>query len=374
MPSTNEEEKRTVDRSSGNTSRRRQDATTPSNGSKAGQTGGGVTEGRTNRHPNSSRRTFLRGGALAVGATVFSGHVGATGPNGGGQVREIDSCTEITEPGRYVLTEDLEASGGVCLVINADDVRLDGGGHTISNGTSSGATGIAVGDYSGPGVRNVAVRHLTITDFRGAGVVHGDVTGGRVRNVTVKRCGSGLWLEQSHDVDVRENELSNNGRGIVVTENSTGNVLRSNTVSDNASVGIAIWDAGTDTQLVRNTVTDNGTNGIDVAEGSDNCRLTDNVSKHNGGSGFELTDDVTNARLQGNLAQHNGENGITLLLADGNKLIRNTAKQNDGHGIELRNAHDNHLIRNELCDNGGEPISEVFGSSGNELRANVTSC
>lgn len=122
-----------------------------------------------------------------------------------------------------------------------------------------------------------------------------------------------------------------------------------------------------------NTVTHNGSSEVVVSEGSDNCRLTDKVSKNNGRHGFDI-DEATNVRLQGNLAQSNGKNGITLLWADGNKLIRNTANRNDNHGIELRDSHDNLLVRNELCGNGGDPISEVFGSSGNKLRANVTDC
>lgn len=370
MPSTNTEEKQSVNRSLGNSTREKRDATAPSNKSKIGQTDAGTAEDWTNRDLNSSRRMFLRGGALAVGATVFSGHVSARKHNGNGQVREIDSCTEITESGRYVLTEDLEASGGVCLVISADDVLLDGVGHTISNGRG---TGVAVGAYSDPGFSNVTVQNLTITNL-GAGITQGNTTGGEVRNVTVKQCGNGLWFDQSHDIDVRENEISNNGRGIVNTEHSTGNVFRSNTVTDNARGGINIWDTGTDTRLVRNRVTDNGTNGIVIAEGSNNCRLTGNVSKNNGGHGFDIADDVANARLQGNLAQNNGKNGITLLWNGGNKVIRNTSKQNDGHGIELQYSDDNLLVRNELCGNGGEPIFEDSESTGNKLRANVTSC
>lgn len=370
MPPTNEEDKQIVRRSPENSIGEKRDTASPSNESKTREIDANPADNWADRYLKPSRRAFMRAGALAVGFTASSGQVSARGHNGNGQVQEIDSCTEITESGRYVLTEDLEASGGVCLAINADDVLLDGAGHTIFG--SSRPTGIDVGEYPGPGFSNVTIENLTITGFF-IGIYFGGMFDSQIRNVTVEQCRYGLWFDESTDNDIRENEFSNNDTGIHITEASSSNVLRSNTVTDNGR-GIGINDASTDTHLIGNMVTNNARSGIDIANFSNDCRLIDNVSKNNGGNGFEITDDVTNVRLQGNLAQSNGENGIFLLWANENKLIRNTANQNDDHGIELDDSHDNLLIRNELCGNGGESISEIGGSSGNKLRANVTNC
>lgn len=343
MSSTDETEKRVVGPASRNSVREKGDKTAPSNEAKTGETDTSTAESVVDRYPNPSRRTFLRGSALVVGSAVFSGQASGTEHDGDGPVREIDSCTEITEPGHYVLRRDLEASG-TCISIDADDVLLDGAGHTVSGS----GTGISVGDYEFPGFSNVTIENLTITGFW-EGIYFANTFDSQIRNVTVEQCSYGLWFDQSDTNDIRESEFSNNDQAIHVTETSTGNVFRSNTVTNNGG-GIGIHDAGTDTQLIGNTVTDNARNGIYIANFSNGCRVIDNVSKNNGGHGFEVTDEVTNVRLEGNLAQGNGENGIDLYWADGNPIIGNEIRENAGAGIEFTSSRG--VVRaNTIADN-----------------------
>jgi hypothetical protein len=59
---------------------------------------------------------------------------------------EIDSCREISEPGRYVLTRDVEdAEAAQCLRIRASDVVLDGRGHAVNGTGAFATTGVTVG-------------------------------------------------------------------------------------------------------------------------------------------------------------------------------------------------------------------------------------
>ena len=89
-------------------------------------------------------------GAAAVGASGGGSHVESAA--------RVGSCTTITEPGHYVLANDIERDGGEepCLVIDSDGVTLDGRNHSVVRR-----------DASTPAVRitgvNVTVRDVVVT-------------------------------------------------------------------------------------------------------------------------------------------------------------------------------------------------------------------
>lgn len=101
------------------------------------------------------------GPLLAAAIVVSAAGVVAGGTGGGGASADsptrISSCTKITEPGQYVLTNDLKKGAGTpCLVINSDDVTLDGRNHSV---TQPKASSVAVRIT---GV-DVTVRNLFVT-------------------------------------------------------------------------------------------------------------------------------------------------------------------------------------------------------------------
>src|SRR5262245_63275897 len=71
----------------------------------------------------------------------------------------INNCRTITQPGSYVLRDNLTASGD-CLVVQADFVTIDLNGFVITgNGTGVGITDVNVER------RGVTVRNGTLTGF-----------------------------------------------------------------------------------------------------------------------------------------------------------------------------------------------------------------
>lgn len=89
-------------------------------------------------------------------------------------VTEVDSCGDITEPGHYRLTSDLESSE-TCIRIGASNVTLDGDGHTVSttdrhspaveiNGDHVTVTNLTV--TGGSGIQAIETRNTTIRDSR----------------------------------------------------------------------------------------------------------------------------------------------------------------------------------------------------------------
>lgn len=169
------------------------------------------------------------------GASVIVGHVGAGASVDEPATRtEIDSCTTITEPGRYVLTADIMDDQSThlsesCIRIEADDVILDGNGHQVDGRGVSGTVGVSVA--SSGQLTNVSVTGLRVTDWDW-GIYYDGVTEGQIRGVTAKHNGAGVSLNDTQEVSVQDNEISYNGIGLFVLD-AANNSIRHNTISDN---------------------------------------------------------------------------------------------------------------------------------------------
>ena len=105
-----------------------------------------------------SRRTALQRGGLVIGGAIFGLSSVSTAT---AEPTEVDRCMAITEPGEYILTDDLDANGD-CLTLGPG-VTLNGNGHTIS-GTGSGI-GLS---FELDSEERAVVRDLRVTGF-GAG-------------------------------------------------------------------------------------------------------------------------------------------------------------------------------------------------------------
>jgi len=192
------------------------------------------------------RTNWPRRGAtvLAVCCLLVTGFAGV----GSAQTTptEIDGCTTIDEPGRYVLTGDAtDGSPDACVDIQSDDVVLDGDGNEIV-GNDTGENGTAA-----------------------VGVA--DASNVTVRNVTVRNWSAGVRL-----TNVSEGTAS----GVTASENGDGAV---------------VYDS-TDTTLTNSTLTDNADDGIDAAD-SNGLVVADTILTGNGDRPIELTN-TTNVSIQ----------------------------------------------------------------------------
>lgn len=174
----------------------------------------------------SPSATAVRAAVLA-GLVLFAASVGTAGSatGSGTQATEIDSCTTIDQPGRYVLSADQTYSGTIgstaCITVVADDVVIDGQGRTFDGRGISNTTGIRVA-----GGENVVVRDLVVADWH-YGVHYLGSNGGAVRNVTVRLNVYGVVLDGSDGVAVTGDRFDRNLVGLRL--NGTGsNDLRGN--------------------------------------------------------------------------------------------------------------------------------------------------
>jgi parallel beta-helix repeat protein len=214
---------------------------------------------------------------------------------------QIDSCTTIDEPGRYVLTADItNTTASTCIRITTSDVVFDGNGHTIDGRGTFGTAGVLVGSFGNP-TANVTVQDATVTDWDD-GIRYINVDSGTVANTTTAHNRIGLTLL-----------------------NSSRNMVTNNTATANAVYGISFQGASHNNTITNNTATSNSLFGIHLVAGA------------------------TNNTLVGNTASDN-EHGIVLIGADSNTVRNNTAMSNRIAGIWLSEADNNRLVNNTISN------------------------
>jgi hypothetical protein len=279
----------------------------------------------------------------------------------------IASCTTITEPGEYVLSNDIGPTSGEepCLLINTNDVTLDGNGfaidgvvavgeffggtffrgHTFRDVTAHSLRGELLADVTvvssdlADGVRAVYFNNLTVTDSRLGGPVAAidDTVGVVVTNSTFDgEQGVLLWASaygslienntfETNDTAIfigttddytRNVRITNNrfdmrgGTAISTIEESPAIVVRDNVIT-NATVGLDFRAGGV---IDNNTLSENDVGIIvfytAVSEGGlliANNRITDNRV------GVFVDADSANPqiiRLRGNIINGNSEFGV----------------------------------------------------------------
>jgi len=138
----------------------------------------------------------------------------------------------------FTFTEDIYGA----IAINADDIILDGAGHTLQ-GCGSTRDGIGVGGNSG-GCGNVTIKNVKIKGFT-FGIFLGSLCDGTLSGNTISNNTCGIYLygflgspiECSHDI-ISGNTIINNENGIVMDGAVIHNFVSDNIISNNSNCGI----------------------------------------------------------------------------------------------------------------------------------------
>jgi nitrous oxidase accessory protein NosD len=194
------------------------------------------------------------------------------------------------------LANDLRDCPGVGIVVGADDVTLDLGGHVVDGDGAGDAAGIQSVGHDRITIRNGAIRDFvegvavldttgtTITDLAISRQRHVGVFLAGADDVVVERTASrdiaysGVFVTGSANVRVLDNAVSDSGGGFG-TRVSHDLVVAGNTVSDSREAGIALFDEVQRVQIAGNTVTGGHDAGIFVD--GDGSIVTDNLVTKN---------------------------------------------------------------------------------------------
>lgn len=223
-------------------------------------------------------------GTVAAGVPGnVTGHVAAQAPD---DPTPIASCTTITEPGRYVLVNDIGPASGEdpCLLLEANNITLDGNGFAIDGV-------VAVEDPDGDFLRGHTLRDVTAHALRAdwalydVTVVSSDLADGveavYFGNLTVtdSRLGGPITSpDDTGDVVVTNNTFDGE-RGVILGESVNGSLIANNTFK-NSDTAIFIGAANFATQNVR--ITNNrfdmsGGTAISTTENGRDIVVRDNV-------------------------------------------------------------------------------------------------
>jgi parallel beta-helix repeat protein len=338
---------------------------------------------------------LVAGGSLLLGAST----AGAGAP----AVRCGATLTKDT-----TLKADLLSCPGTALVIGADGITVNLGGHTISGTNAQGSEGIANDGHAG-----VQVRNGQISDFRLNGVRFRGAPGGAVRDLKIWAIGeggaegepvsAGILIQDSPGSKVAGNDVANDvqafqsdGADVIASE---GTVVQGNRLSHNNWNGLVLLESA-NSRVIGNELDGNANNGTEVNGGSDSTWVAGNRADGNASAGIVLGS-AHDAHVAGNSAEANdvgffffdlhdsvisaneasgNHEGLDLaggqFGSDGNRVVGNTASHNGSTGISLfERANDNVVAGNVANDNQG-PIGEGGGiviavSTGNQLLSNT---
>jgi parallel beta-helix repeat protein len=269
-----------------------------------------------------SRRTALQKGGIVAGSVLGLSSASASAA---ADSVEIDESTRISEPGEYVLTDDLDVEGN-CFELDGSDIVLDGNGHTISGD----GTGIGIIARATPVVRN-----LTIENFESGCSVRLFDSGITMENTVISNNAAGIDGVPKTVIDVHNSIIKDNGVGIGPEEASDITITES-TLSGNRSA--VSTGSGNFVQLNSSVVKDNGT-GIEAGEGT----FLDSTVTGNDGYGLRLIGfigplDLGDATIVGNEIRNNAGPGIEFTSSNGD--VRENTITDNRTGIVLSGVTD----------------------------------
>jgi parallel beta-helix repeat protein len=281
-------------------------------GEELQHSGGNTNHQRSrNDRQNQLRRVLTVGFVvLLVGGFLPTG-LTPVGIASAGNIQTISDCqatdytAAIDTPGKYVLANDVQGSA-TCIEITADDVVLDGQGHTVEGSApDNGAVGIKAESVTNVTLTDVEVRGWDSSFSRG--LLFGFVTDGSIVNVTATANQGGIYLDKFNDgVSVTDSNASQNANHGLFMRDSTDNVVRNNTVRSNDFVDIQS-NAGINNTFENNTLRANGDEGIRLHDnfGNQESTVANNTAINNGDAGF-FTGGGSNNAFTDNVARGNG--------------------------------------------------------------------
>ncbi len=228
-----------------------------------------------------------------------------------------------------VVSNDLDDCPGYGLIVGANGITIDLGGHTIDGDAISGGDGVSNGGFD-----NVKIQDGTITGF-GFGVrLSSSADGNKITNIRADFNTYGIVVEAgSEDATLTGISAAGNKHGVLISE-ADGLQVTNSAINGNGLFGVWVTDA--DDIVISGTKAVSNGSGISVDPSSRRAEIKTSVANSNRHDGILV--ETRTAKLTGNTALFNTELGIDA-----------TAGVTDGGGNK---AHDNgtlHQCENVAC-------------------------
>jgi hypothetical protein len=258
------------------------------------------------------------------------------------------------------LKHDLVGCHAAGLVVGADGITIDLGGHAIRGVNDKGSVGIVDDGHA-----NVTVKRGTIADFFTAAITFHAAPHSAVHKLRIVRIGdggvepqtsAGIHVEASPGFRLTRSTIANDVKAFqsdgVVVLGSPGSLIRGNRLSHNAWNGAVVLDSPR-VRVAGNILDGNGNNGLEANGASDRVAVAGNIARRNTQFGL-VVGALANARVTGNRIAKNGAFGLLLFdLFD--SLISGNRSDGNQIGIDLAGgqfgSHGNVVLRNRTSAN-----------------------
>jgi parallel beta-helix repeat protein len=236
-------------------------------------------------------------------------------------------------------------------------------GHGIHVSSSSGTViddnhandcgddGIFVTGSDNTVISNNSVKLNDVAFDRGTGIVVRFSSGVEIKYNEVNDNYDGMWIEESDDCTIFENDvISNSAHGIRVIQSDNPVITNHTDVRNNGGWGITVSGATTGATVTNNNADNNG-GGIRVAS-SPGSTVRNNTANNNGGTGiYLLSSSLSTVTI--NEANSNWR-GMYIRTSSTCTITENEVSSNTWYGIHLYYAHSNTLDDNTVEFNTGE--------------------
>jgi len=295
--------------------------------------------------------------------------------------------TTITQPGFYLVTQDISAPSNFIIKIQAHNVTIDLNGFTLSVPQSPGGNNII--DVA-PGFTNITIKNGTITGGT-IGIRHESTGPDRIRiqieNVTVQNYGyRGIAVNYVDRIDLLDcNIISDSNSGVSV-DASTGLILRNTFRCADSFVFMATNINGA---LIKDNQLHGESDGLglgitgnaNIIEGNAISRVHGYPISVDGNNNLILNNTVGGSFLNGinvqknsNLISGNVVGGSTSGVAVAgsyNMIEGNTLGSNNEFGIDFVSGTDNAYRNNMLRGNGLAPVQDTNGNGNTDAGGNI---
>ncbi|NIQ06796.1 MAG: DUF1565 domain-containing protein [Candidatus Korarchaeota archaeon] len=199
-------------------------------------------------------------------------------------------------------------------------------------------------------------------------VILGNVTGLTIKDVNVSGGSVGILLGYSSNITITGNMITTNTEEGIYLVGSSGNMIVSNTLTDNSD-GIVLEEASGNT-ITENTITNNPWYGVYLC-GYTNGNTIANNSITSNMDGIRLLHSI-NTTVAGNTISSNTGDGILLYASNNTTITGNTITSNLNNGIWMWDSSLNNTIRsNHITSN--EYGVYVYAGSDNVFTENIIS-
>jgi parallel beta-helix repeat protein len=256
----------------------------------------------------------------------------------GGTVSPSDAPIQRPDDLVYVLTDNITTTGGGNgIVILKDNIVLDGAGYTIQSSSSNFGFDVS-------GRRNITIRNICIKKF-GVGIYLFNSNSCSISKCVVDNNLENVWLEQSNNNAISENNVKSAGNhGIVLRTSSENNTVTQNQLQNNPE-GIMLWHSRYNS-VFANFVNGSANSGIYMTNASKSL-IFDNTAL-NSASGVHLD-----------------------TYSHENRIYENTIENSTGWGIYFGSSSNNTFYQNNLLGNPSQVVGDSSvnlwdnGSQGN---------